>query len=149
MRRESVPQRAGIFLWGRPLGRLLVASRAAVPKKNTARGGPTLPGVLSSAFLCVLCVLCVKAVGSFFNWSLTPILVQWSIPSQSRQIPSHPVPQKCSHQIRYDHRGMGRAAPALTHSVKSVPSVASSSGPAQNRSFVASRVRKYKSARAQ
>jgi hypothetical protein len=67
MRRESVAQRARTFLWGQPLGRLLVASRAAVPKKNRARGGPALPGVLSSASL-PLCVLCVKVV-AVRNWS--------------------------------------------------------------------------------
>jgi hypothetical protein len=56
------------------LGRPHEASRAAVPKKNAARGGPTDLGVPFSASL-PLCVLCVKAVGSFLNWCLTPILL--------------------------------------------------------------------------
>ena len=72
--REEIPSHNGPgFFLGPPLGRPHVASRAAVPKKNTARGGPTRLGVPFSASL-PLCVLCVKAVGSFLNWCLTPIL---------------------------------------------------------------------------
>ena len=73
-REESPSHNAPGFFWGRPLGRLLVASRAAVPKKEHGSWRADRSWCAVSASL-PLCVLCVKAVGSFLNWCLTPILM--------------------------------------------------------------------------
>jgi hypothetical protein len=105
---EKIPScNAPGFFVALPLGRPHEASRAAVPKKEhgswwAERSRCAVLGGSTSLRLCD------KVVGSSQSES-DPNSVQLSIPSQSRQIPSHPVPQKCSHRIR--HAQAGKAEP--------------------------------------
>jgi hypothetical protein len=57
------PPRAGNFLWGRPLGKHRVTSRASVPTRKSGRVGGRIS---SSVVLCVLCV-CGESCSKLFK----------------------------------------------------------------------------------